>query len=317
MTRPVNVVSFDIGIKNMAYCILSIERNINIIDWRVIDISKKDEIENEIVLEVCNCKNKTTICKKKAKYVRNDIFFCEKHARDSTKYIVPEKRLTSTNLRKSKISELEKLVEEFSIPDLSENQNKKRNKKEILEKVELFFDTKLLKKTDSVIAVKTQNINLIELARNMTKILDKSRGLNDVTHVIIENQISTLANRMKTIQGMLAQYFIMRFGDEIIIEFVSSSNKLKCFAKDNDETEVVNCYKKHKSDAVHYTKEILSKNSLMNLRSPNEGDTWTDTLVSKKKDDLCDSFLQGIWYLKKLNCIILDEYYQVSMKSGQ
>ena len=30
------------------------------------------------------------------------------------------------------------------------------------------------------------------------------------THVIIENQISPIANRMKTIQGMITQYFIMK-----------------------------------------------------------------------------------------------------------
>ena len=96
---------------------------------------------------------------------------------------------------------------------------------------------------------------------------------------------------MKTIQGMLAQYFVMRFGDKIHIEFVSSANKLKCFPKDNN-TENVNNYKKHKTDAVYYTKKILQKNTSINCS--NEDGTWIDSLVSKKKDDLCDSFLQGI-----------------------
>ena len=311
MTKPVNVMSFDIGIKNMAYCIISVDTEIKIRDWCVIDISKNDEDEREKVVEVCSCKNKSTICKKKAKYVKNSIFYCEKHAKVSTEYLVPEKRLKSTNLKKNKLIELEKMIEEFSIPELSSTQDKKINKKEILERIELFFDTKLFKKIDDVISVKTQHINLIELGRNMTKILDKSRGLNDVTHIIIENQISTLANRMKTIQGMLAQYFIMRFGDKIHIEFVSSANKLKCFPKDNN-TENANNYKKHKTDAVYYTKEILQKNTSINCS--NEGETWSDSLVSKKKDDLCDSFLQGIWYLKKLDRLILDENYQISKK---
>ena len=309
MTEQVNVMSFDIGIKNMAYCIISVDTEIKIIDWRVIDISKKDEGEGEKLVEVCSCKNKTTLCKKKAKYVKNGIFYCDKHAKVSKEFLIPEKRLTSTKLAKNKLIELEKIIEEFSIPE-SSTQDKKQNKKEILERIELFFDTKLFKKIEDIIAVKTQHINLIELGRNMTKILDNSRGLNDVTHIIIENQISTLANRMKTIQGMLAQYFIMRFGDKIHIEFVSSANKLKCFPKDNN----VNNYKKHKTDAVYYTNEILSKNIQVNSKVGKNEETWGDSLVSKKKDDLCDSFLQGIWYLKKLDRLILDENYKISKK---
>ena len=311
MTEPVNVMSFDVGIKNMAYCIISVDTEIKIIDWRVIDISRNDECEGVKVIETCSCKNKTSLCKKKAKYVINGIFHCEKHAKVSTEFLVPEKRLSSTNLKKNNLQELEKIAEEFSIPELSTTHGKKINRKDFLEKLDLFFDTKLLKKIEDVIAVKTQHINLIELGRNMTKILDRSMGLKDVTHIIIENQISTLANRMKTIQGMLAQYFIMRFGDKIHIEFVSSANKLKCFPKDNN-AENVNNYKKHKTDAVYYTKEILNKNTLINCS--NEGGSWSDSLVSKKKDDLCDSFLQGIWYLKKLDKLILDENYEISKK---
>jgi hypothetical protein len=312
----------------MAYCIISVDTDVKILDWCVIDISKKNDQEGEVVVKVCGCKNKTTVCRKKAKYVKNCVFYCEKHARDSTEFLVPEKRLTSTKLKKNKLLELEKIIEEFSIPEPASVRDKKLNKKDILERIELFFEKKLLQKVEDVISIKTQHINLIELGRNMAKILDKSRGLNDVTHIVIENQISTLANRMKTIQGMLAQYFIMRFGDKIHIEFVSSANKLKCFPKDKN-AEIVNNYKKHKTDAVYYTKEILTKNLSINERvkqyteplnesttscSSNEGETWTDSLVSKKKDDLCDSFLQGIWYLKKLDYLILDESYQISKK---
>ena len=46
--------------------------------------------------------------------------------------------------------------------------------------------------------------------------------------VIIENQISTLASRMKTLQGMITQYFIMKNIPQI--EFISASCKLKLFA---------------------------------------------------------------------------------------
>jgi hypothetical protein len=308
MTKRVNVMSFDIGIKNMAYCIISVDTDVKIIDWRVIDISKNGENNNESVVEKCSCKNKTTFCKKKAKYVKNGQFYCEKHAKTSLEYKVPEKRLTSTTLKKTKLTELEIIVDEFAIPGMSV----KMNKKELLEKMEVFFCSKLFQKIDDVKIVKTQNINLIELGRNMAKILDKVPDLGLLTHVILENQISTLANRMKTIQGMLAQYFIMRFGDAVVIEFVSSSNKLKSFPKNTEESTSDNNYKQHKSDAVFYTKEILIKNALLNSCCPNDGESWIDALVSKKKDDLCDSFLQGIWYLNKMKYIIFDTNYMIN-----
>ena len=309
MTKP-TVMSFDIGIKNMAYCIISVDTDVKILDWRVIDISKNDEMEDNVIVEICNCKNKTITCKKKAKYLKNGVFYCDRHAKISPDYIVPEKRLTLTALKKMKLTELEKIVGEFDIPEVSV----KMHKKEILEKIEVYLNLKLFQKFDDIKVVKTQNINLIELGRNMTRILNKVSGLDNLTHVILENQISTLANRMKTIQGMLAQYFIMRFGDSIIIEFVSSSNKLKCFPKsENDESRIGNDYKKHKADAIFYTNVILSKNVSLNSCSTNEGGLWVDKLLSKKKDDFCDSFLQCIWYLNKMKYIVFNENYLIEL----
>ena len=49
--------------------------------------------------------------------------------------------------------------------------------------------------------------------------------------VIIENQISTIASRMKTLQGMISQYFIMKGIPSI--EFISSINKLKIINNSN------------------------------------------------------------------------------------
>ena len=42
---------------------------------------------------------------------------------------------------------------------------------------------------------------------------DKIDKLKDITHIIIENQISPIATRMKTIQGLLTQYFIMKYNN--------------------------------------------------------------------------------------------------------
>jgi hypothetical protein len=100
MTKPLNVLSFDIGIKNMAFCLLSVDQSaIKMLDWCVIDISKNDEIK---VLEVqfCDHTKNTKKCKTKAKYEKNGKFYCGKHAKAMIEYIVPEKRLTTSYLKK-------------------------------------------------------------------------------------------------------------------------------------------------------------------------------------------------------------------------
>jgi hypothetical protein len=136
----------------------------------------------------------------------------------------------------------------------------------------------------------------------MKHMLDKVSVLPDITHVIIENQISPIANRMKTIQGMLAQYFIMR-NDNCIIEFISSANKLKQFPDINNSNQKKNKdsgpliqnpnYKEHKKDSIYYCSRIIETNF----------HNWCDSLQADKKDDLADAFLQGLWYFKNRNII--------------
>jgi hypothetical protein len=110
--------------------------------------------------------------------------------------------------------------------------------------------------------------------------------------VIIENQISTIASRMKTLQGMLAQYFIMK--DVPCIEFISASNKLKMFMTKKKTT-----YTERKLESVEVTKELLEKLPLLK-----EYKGILDK--NKKKDDLADCFLQGIYYLTVKNMINID-----------
>ena len=137
--------------------------------------------------------------------------------------------------------------------------------------------------------------------------------IQEITHVVIENQISPIANRMKTIQGMLAQYFIM-INENIDIVFVSSSHKLKQFNEINTTYEKEENhtnhykpknnpnYKENKLDGVFYCNKILEANDILQK--------WRDKMNTKKKDDLADSFLQGLWHFKQHKII----YYADDLK---
>ena len=107
----------------------------------------------------------------------------------------------------------------------------------------------------------------------------------EIDYVIIENQISPIANRMKTIQGMIAQYFIMSNIIVNHIEFVSSINKLK----DLDIKEKIT-YNERKKLGIAKCLDIISLDNRFN-------DKLEYFKTHKKKDDLSDAFLQGLWYL--------------------
>jgi hypothetical protein len=103
--------------------------------------------------------------------------------------------------------------------------------------------------------------------------------------VIIENQIGPLAIRMKTIQGMLVQYFVMCPVEVKHVEFISASNKLKdCDIKDKSK------YSDRKKLGIAKCLETISTNS-------NFSSNLDYFNAHKKKDDLADSFLQGLWFL--------------------
>ena len=128
---------------------------------------------------------------------------------------------------------------------------------------------------------------MIHIGRELKRQMDDKQHFHNITRVVIENQISPIATRMKTIQGMIAQYFIMR-NDAIVIEFVSSAGKLKGFEKQN--TDITSEYSQHKKDAVFYCKQFIATEKY---------EKWQYMMETKKKDDLADCFLQGICALPK------------------
>jgi hypothetical protein len=175
-------------------------------------------------------------------------------------------------------------------------------KPDILAWVEDYLGKKMLVPVNKRTA-KAGEADLVSLGRAMKTVFRDTLPA-DIEMVLIENQISPLANRMKTVQGMLAQYFIMRY-EGVGVEFISSANKLKMFSnEDVKKKELVGVeqtqaqkYKEHKKDGVFYCQQVLDKKVFEG------GEQWT-LCERKKKDDLADCFLQGVWWLKREGGII-------------
>ena len=100
-------ISFDIGIKNLAYCVFHIDPSFDSIlirDWGVINLSTSEQAPS--TGPVCNCqKAKSGTCGKKASYYLGDNFLCNVHAKNSGK-LFPSKETSMPSIRKLKVDEL-------------------------------------------------------------------------------------------------------------------------------------------------------------------------------------------------------------------
>jgi hypothetical protein len=318
----------------MAYCVLSPTQNadapITIHDWNVLSM-----IEEAVpVVFPCNCmisgKNKKIepkMCNKAAKYSKNDQYFCDRHAKIYKQYIIPTKKHSPAFIKKQKVPDLVALCNTHML--LLNRDAKTLKKEQLIEILSGFYKQMCF---DPIVAIKSKNANeidLIHIGKSIKRLFNQLPDIDSITNVLIENQISPIANRMKTIQGMLAQYFIMK-NDNIHIDFVSSSHKLNQFkptknasiheptgtgaivehgagsgasagasagsgAGASESTKTNPHYKAHKSDGITYCQEILEKNATLTH--------WNLSMNTRKKDDLADAFLQGMWYFKQQNII--------------
>lgn len=324
------IVSFDVGIKHLAYCVFKTTNPITIMDWNIVDLTKQQDIP----LQLCGCiksNKKQQRCNKKGDFIKNGVVYCSIHAKKHEDFIFNGKQFSLTYLKKLKITDLLIICDTYKInifidadaDSETELINKKNTKKQlILEKIISFVKSRSFEiiQTDT----HSTDINMINIGRNMKKRLNEIQSLMLVDIVIIENQISPIAKRMKDVQVLLTQYFIMK-NDDIVIIYISSSNKLKLFShfisinhidsnivsgsvslemsKENKSSEKTKSqlYNIHKKNAIIHTKNVIKANASLIK--------WTDCLESvKKKDDYADCFLQGIWYLHTTNFIKINNY---------
>ena len=301
------IISFDIGIKNLAYCVFTLP-TFSVVAWDVVNLIPTVES----TAPLCNCLKVKGggICGKKATYTHGDANYCLVHSKNSGK-LLPSKETSPPYIKKLKLDELVAFYEKHGIivPPGAK-------KPTLVESAIKHFESRCLV---PIVKPKTSNANqvhLVDIGKRIKIEFDERLKtlLPQITHVILENQISPIAGRMNTIQGMLSQYFIMR-NDSIHIEFISSIGKLKGLINDTRlevQTESVEgspldkaVYKEHKSDGIFFCKQFLENNiQLVSLKQIIE--------ASHKKDDLADSFLQGTYYMKRGNLISYNDKFQIS-----
>ena len=131
------------------------------------------------------------------------------------------------------------------------------------------------------------------LTKNIIKLFDDNKLFLECNKVVIENQPCMKNPIMKSIQIIVYTYFSIRgltdnkTTSDII--FMSAGNKMKVYDGPSIEVNVKSKYTRNKKLAILHTRHILEKNT--------EKIEYFNT--HKKKDDLADAYLQGMYYLKK------------------
>ena len=307
------IISFDIGIKNLAYCIFSLP-DFSVLAWDVVNLVPP----TVSISQLCNCQKAKggMPCGKKASYLLGDNLYCNTHVKNAGK-LMPTKETSPSAIKKLKVADLVSFCEKHQI------EIKSNKKPDLIASAILHFEKHCLVPISSPKKNNANQVHLVDIGKRIKQEFDERLKtiLPNITHVILENQISPIAGRMNTIQGMLTQYFIMR-NDTLTIEFISSIGKLKGLNAIADEgtsstiedtKELSNSpqiskttYKEHKVDGIYFCKQFLENNNkLVFLKQIIE--------ISHKKDDLADSFLQGIYFMKRSTMISYTEKFIISI----
>ena len=103
------ILSIDVGIKNLAFCLFHItsKTKFKIERWDVIDLCND-------VKEKCCGFTKGKKCTKFSKYYKNDKYYCKTHAKKEI-YKIPTQELCRSKLKKKVLRDLKKICSDFGI----------------------------------------------------------------------------------------------------------------------------------------------------------------------------------------------------------
>jgi len=260
------LISWDIGIKNLAYCVIDYDYIKNTSETVTCYESIKNIIEWDIINVVPDCDHcYKTNCKKPASfkcyYYGKSVKWCLKHDSIYNKLFELDRTCNSNNLSKKM----------------------------------------------SIKTINCININIDVLRMSLIQKLDriilpliKKYSIN---YSLIENQPAMRNPRMKAIADTVYTWFLIRgiVDSKIIksIHFISPSNKLKEYA--DELTKSDNKYKSTKMKSISVVNDYFNTIKLSNTSSNTSSMIkWIKHLEKfNKKDDLCDTLLQGYYWIDK------------------
>jgi len=298
------IISFDVGIKNLAYCIC--DEQMTIIKWDIIDLLNVD--------------NKCSFCDKNADLLFYKYKMCKDHKGKVNEVKEPlveitDKKTTSECVSCGKAAKC-KLGNSFLC-----NVHRKS------------FETKNYKVKET--NVTCDKISTAQFKYNLVSAIDKLPELLDVDFVLIENQPSFKNPKMKAIADTLQDYYLIRgvfdkkrfqFED---IHLIAPSMKLKLAPipemkldekKDEEKVEVKKKGGKKKElvegevkvDEVKVPEGPVKMSykqgkefAIKKCASLLDEEHKTYLLTHKKKDDLCDCYLQAYHYLTKIKKLVI------------
>ena len=281
------ILSFDVGIVHLAYCLFTKENNNwKIIEWGNIDLTERDYTK-------CHCGLK-------ASFTHDNKYYCKVHSKKCEVLKSFEELFIDEKLQKCNYLIKENCCNKKSTFKYNNDNYCSTHAKSCYKKMQTLYKIKPFK-----------NKNIKELDFDLTlaklfQVLDSKKELLKANIVLIENQPSFKNPRMKTISTILYGFYIMRgiIDKEITnsnitkVKFMSPSNKLKVVTEGENKKLITlkadnesKAYKMTKELGIKYCKELI-----------NHLPEWLTFLnQNKKKDDLCDAFLQGAYYYEKNN----------------
>ena len=272
MAEPITI-SIDVGTIHLSYCIF---RGTTVVCWKIVNLlashSHADTLSNANT--PCSATVKKNGCKCAAKWSVQGQHWCSRHAP-----MAASEKWTNAFLNKQSKEALVNMAR----PHLEHAEKKK--KADLIQWAISARRTPLAKPKKPVAEV----FHVPTIAKSIVAEFDAEWSrigadaplLSDAPlHVVIENQ---MMDKMRTVQGMLVQYFVCKF-PAAYIQFMSAINKLK------DSQGPKDTYEQRKSTGIAEGTDWLTRTG--------QDPKWLAMLSAEhKKDDLTDCLLQGIYYM--------------------
>ena len=270
------VVSIDVGIKNLACCLLEVHKtDVTIHKWNVLNLCTEP---------VCSNCPRTAIYSDAAKNR-----YCDQCARDKLPgFLLCTPSVQSAISKPWDKEDLSKLCRRMNRPEPDLSTGAKCDA--LVRKIKgSWLLTRMPKPKASDMSMSTTCERLHKQLKNFAS------AHYDLDIVIIENQLGPQAVKMKTIQAMCCQWFISArglCGSQILS--VPASKKLANFINKEDKTT----YSERKKLSVELCLAILNLQKML--------DSAKLLRKSSKADDLADSLLQALAYLQEGGILDLD-----------